>query len=1096
MPEERRLVTVLFADVTGSTELGESLDPEDARALLARFYAIAQEIVPAFGGTLEKFIGDAVMAVFGLPRAHGDDAQRAVTAALALRDRVRADPGLGERLPIRVGVNSGEVVATRDPAASDFLVTGDAVNVAARLQQAAEPWAILCGERTVRALAGEFSVGPVVEIDAKGKAAPVKAVPVLGRAARAVPRRLPLIGRETDLAHLELIARRVFTERRPFLVSLIAPAGTGKTRLLEEFLERLPAVIPHATVAIAQCLPYGQRLTYWPLRSMLFQLVGIPDDASPAVARDAVRAWTADAGVPDATRVADLLAATVGAAEAEVIDRDAVFGAWRTLIETAARRRPLVAVFEDLHWSSDSLLDLVEFVMQPRGDAPVLIVALTRPELLDRRRAWGGGRRNYASLALEPLSDESIAELVEQLLGRSAPELVATVVSRTEGNPFYAGEMVRSVLDRAGSLEDDAAVARALAEMPDTVQATVLARLDLLEPAERRILQMGAVFGRTFRLAGVAALERDPEGDDDELLDRLIEKDLIRPADGDGFSFRHILIREVAYQTLPRAERARLHAAAGTWLEQHATGREDEVAELIAYHYREAATVASGLHTREDAGSVRQQAVRWLSRAASVADAAGAQTEALRHLQAALELAEPEEHLDLYERIGNVYTGGTASVQAYQEALKLAREAGRPVDQQLRILSRMLMVYMRSQGSVANRPTVDEMNAMRAEGRALLPQAADERVKAAFLIADAFYPFWRRADTTPEEAAAAEIAARDGLAIAERLDDANLRSAALDALSGIAQNHGDWSGAHQLVQERLAFQARLNLLERVDAYSMATWTAVMLGNLEEADDVSAAGLALVQPGQVPAWTLHLQAWRAYALLLRGRWDETLRTVQRARQLWHEAGRISAGYATRGFFAGLDVARAREDDELIAEITAVVEEIGRQFDQFARGRDRTSNIRMAYLRMDVNQLESALQQFAELYQINRFGVRFAAPVTLELYERTLSLFADQGLPVAVSVAGAFAEIAERNGCRLLEASTRRALGVATRDASELSRALDLYVQTGAIPYEARARCDRALLTGDEGEVAAGLRVLERLGDIRQIGRVEQRWRQRA
>ncbi|MGH2512020.1 MAG: adenylate/guanylate cyclase domain-containing protein, partial [Candidatus Limnocylindrales bacterium] len=266
MTEERRLVTILFADVAGSTALGEELDPEDLRALLTRYYAIASDVIGAYGGTVEKFIGDAVMAVFGLPVAHGDDAERAIGAALDLRDRVRADPRLRERLPIRLGLASGEVVARRDASAGeDFLITGDAVNTAARLQQHAEPWVILVSERSSQSARG-FVYGSPARLEAKGKALPVPARVLVGRAPKA-RRQLPMIGRDTDLLQLELVARRVFTERRPFLVSIVAPAGTGKTRLVEALLERLPEINRGGTVAIAQCLPYGQRLSYWPLRA-------------------------------------------------------------------------------------------------------------------------------------------------------------------------------------------------------------------------------------------------------------------------------------------------------------------------------------------------------------------------------------------------------------------------------------------------------------------------------------------------------------------------------------------------------------------------------------------------------------------------------------------------------------------------------------------------------------------------------------------------------------------------------------------------------------------------------------------------------------
>ena len=301
MSEERRLVTILFADVSGSTTLGETLDPEDLRALLTRYYAIAREVVAEYGGTIEKFIGDAVMAVFGLPTAHGDDAERALGAALDLRDRVRDDPRLGDRLPIRLGVASGDIVARRDAAAGeDFLITGDAVNVAARLQQGADPWTIQLTDRTARATRG-FKFGPLTELDARGKARPIPARPLLGRG-RSERARLPMIGRDADLAQLELVARRVFTERRPFLVTVVAPAGTGKTRLVEALLDRLPELGSAGTVAIAQCLPYGQRLTYWPLRAVLHQLVGTDDDGSPADLRRAVEAWLTDHDVPKLRR--------------------------------------------------------------------------------------------------------------------------------------------------------------------------------------------------------------------------------------------------------------------------------------------------------------------------------------------------------------------------------------------------------------------------------------------------------------------------------------------------------------------------------------------------------------------------------------------------------------------------------------------------------------------------------------------------------------------------------------------------------------------------------------------------------------------------
>src|SRR5712691_11883666 len=645
--EERRIVTVLFADMAGSTALGEELDPEEMRRLLTRYYAVARDTVEEHGGTVEKFIGDAVMAVFGLPTAHGDDPDRAVAAALTIRDRIQEDEELRD-LAIRFGVSTGEVVASRDQSAGDFLITGDATNVAARLQQAAEPWGILASDRTVRA-ANNFDFGDEVEVKARGKKAPVAARTVVGpRKGKAQRRiRVPLVGRETDLAQLQLVAKRAVNERRPSMVSVIAPAGTGKTRLVEEFLEWLPNLAPSATVATAQCLPYGQQLTYWPMRQVIFTLTGTGEDTPPGQVRDAIGTWLRDVGVENAERDARLLAATIGEAGTEGVDKDLLFAAWRSALEATARRNPLVILFEDLHWSSDSLLDLAEFVMQPRGEAAVLMIVLARPELLDRRPNWGGGRLNHLAIALEPLASNAIADLVRHLLDTDEPDVVKLVAERAEGNPFYAGELVRSYLEH-GSLE----------RLPDTVQGTVLARLDLLPPLERRVLQLGSVFGRAFRAAGVAALELGEAPQVAALCENLVDRDLIRPTEGDRFAFRHILIQEVAYGTLPRSERARLHAAAARWGESIAGEREVALAEVLAFHYREAAVLYSALEPGSDVAQLtRHKATTWLLKAADVAVAAAATPEAVRHIRASFEFVEPDQLAHLHERIGDLTAG-------------------------------------------------------------------------------------------------------------------------------------------------------------------------------------------------------------------------------------------------------------------------------------------------------------------------------------------------------------------------------------------------------------------------------------------------------
>ncbi|MDP9321340.1 MAG: AAA family ATPase [Chloroflexota bacterium] len=1064
MAEERRLVTILFSDVAGSTALGEELDPEDLRALLGRYYAIAKEVVAEHGGTLEKFIGDAVMAVFGLPQAHGDDAVRAIAAAEQLRDRVRADPSLGDRLPIRIGLNTGEVVATRDGSSGDFLVTGDAVNTAARLQQLAEPWAIVCGQRTASAAAGHFAFGPVVELAAKGKRAPLRAFPLTGRAVAGPRVRMPLFGRSGDLAQLELAAGRVLDDKRPFLVSVIAPAGTGKSRLLEEFLDRLEARAPDAHVAIAQCLPYGQRLTYWPLRAVLYRLVGASEDASPADVRDAIAAWLEANDAPDRERIGPLLAATVGVGEHDVVDRAALFAAWRTAIEVAAQKQPLVVVFEDLHWSSDSLLDLVEFVMQPRGVAPVLMIALTRPELLDRRTTWGGGRRNHLALSLEPLADGAVAQLVEHLLESRQPEVVERIVARAEGNPFYAGELVRTFMERGGSLDT----------LPDTVQATVLARLDGLSEDERRLVQIGAVFGRSFRPSGVEAIATELAGRADEICGSLIDKDLVRPSGADGYVFRHILIREVAYQTLPRATRARLHAAAGRWIEASAAGRGDTVAELIALHYREAATLATAASADDpDTVETRRNAVRWLVRAADVALASAANVEASRHLRAAIELAEPAELAGLYEKLGDAYADAAQNIGGYRAALELTSDAD--PDRALRLIGGILEGLTRMQGAVADRPSEAELDLLRARGAALLELATDPRSKARFHIAEGFHAFWLSLDRTVTEAETAESErhAMQGLELARALDDIAMQSAALDALSSAALDRNDWSGARELDRSRLALGDRLGLGEKMDTISGIAWSSTMLGDLDEAVRVSREGLSLVQPGQVPAWALHLVAWRTYALALRGDWDDALTSGERARQLWIETGEIAAGYANRGFVAARDVALARGDEAAAERFAAVIDAI---------------MVRFTY--SPVFPLYRDVQRFkpeapGELVRMVAAGEKRVP----ELFERAVSLAADRDWPLPLdALEQALAKFGPRGG-RFVVAALDRAIALTRGEPDLVRRVLANAEAMHARPLVGRLRCELGRMTGDDAEIEAGLGILREIGDQLQIAKFE-------
>jgi class 3 adenylate cyclase len=1080
--EERRLVSVLFADVVGSTALGEALDPEDVRALLGRMFGIAREAIERHGGTLEKFIGDAVMAVFGLPTAHDDDPARACSAALEFRDRVRADPVLGPRLEIRLGVNTGEVIASRNPGADETLVTGDAVNTAARLEQAADAGAILVGERTIRALgagAERFRLGDVVEVAAKGKAEPVRARPLEGlNETVAVQRRTRLVGRSADLQQLKLAADRAFDERRPFLVSIIAAAGVGKSRLLEEFLSALD---PATIVALAQCLPYGQRLTYWPLRAILLSILDLTSDAPPEAVRDGLAAWLAKTGARDTDQMAELLAATVGAAEAEVSDRLAVFNAWRQFIEIVAERSPLVLVIEDLHWSSDSLLDLVESILQPRADVPLLMIALARPELLDRRPTWAGGRRNAISIGLEPLPERAVRELVADLLDDPADDLVQAIVERADGNPFFAGEIVRSLAAAAGSTRDPDAIARAVAAIPDTVHATVLARLDGLDPTARRVVQLGAVLGRSFDPRAMAILE--PALDSAAVasgVDDLVERDFIRPSGPDSVTFRHILIREVAYGTLPRRERARLHAAAGSWIESEAIAgrREDELAELVAFHLREAATigvlVGPSTSTASDGGQaetseLHKGAVRWLRRAAEVANAGAATPEAARHLEAAIELSPVEDQAELYERLGQIWVGNDQGLRAFDRALALGQELDLGPDQELRTMAQSMIVVSRWFGSVG----LDVTSLIERFGRLreLIEQPGlSLRTRAlGYLAIGLGAPQGILVDRSAEpDSAALEIA----LELANELDDADLISGVLDSISNLSISDDQVDEALRVTERRQAYADRLSFSERLDLTTMTAWLEFMRGNLEVSERIASTSRDGLGPGQASIWTMGASAWRIRALHLLGRWADALAEAARFERDWGDSEVAVPSFGTHGFIAARTIAQAQLDavgaDHWRELASTVIDRV--------EGTARLHRLR-AYLADDLTGVHDGV-----LANFRDYAGR------MDYVELALTRLTDEGYPVELELVEEISSYAAPRNIRVLSAAAHRALGVGRDDRAHLARALELYRTMGARPFAARVEGELGLLEGNGRTVSQAIEALEQIGDLAGATRI--------
>jgi class 3 adenylate cyclase len=1060
VPEERKLVTILFADVTGSTAMGEDLDPEDVRALMGRYYDHARQVVSDHGGTLEKFIGDAVMAVFGLPQAHGDDAERAVVAALALRELVAGDPVL-QGVQLRIAVNTGEVVATSDSDRGDFLVTGDAVNVAARLQQAALPGELLAGHRTHEAARMAFHFGDGREVEVKGKREPLRVYPVAGVREVRQTIRPPMVGREEDLMMLSLLHHRALRESRPQLASIVAPAGTGKTRLLEEFLADVDQTA--ARVAIGRCLPYGQTLTYWPLRGLLDSLLGA------GYTRSTVQAALQDGGhaPEDAARLADLVLTTVGIGSEERAEspgeRETIFNAWQLLLEALARAVPRIIVFEDLHWASDSLLDLAEHVMSPRTRAPILVIATSRPELLDRRPGWGGGRQSFTALGLSALEADETRTVVDALGPDLTEPVRQRIVERSGGNPFFAVELVRIAAEHA--IGDTQSVLDAL---PDTVHAAVLARIDLLSPDERAGLQAASVVGRAFRPATLQAVLDREEADVKGALDGLLTRDLIVSADQPGsYTFRHILIRDVAYGTLSRTERIRMHAAVAKWLEGFAAGRLDEFTELIAYHYREAVLLAQRAATPLPLPIEPARAQRFLERAGTLAGRAGAFVEARFHLLGAISIAPVADQPRLYENLGDSAPFGDWSVEAHGKALESWRRdpEGDPLVG-ARLMRKLLITYMRWQGSVTVRPSEPEIIAMRQDALRLAEQANDEDEIWRVRVADLFWPFWR-GRITDEEVESGKTMGPAAAAHFERKEDWIQVHEALDGYASILLLAGDYRGVVEASSRRLSLPGG-TALEYGDAGNVTTEGLAWLGEYPEAMAMMRGRRAALRPGEPVAMLGNGAAMAALSACLSGRWDDLPFFGDMLWQAWDELQREAApGFLLAGFFSLYHVALAREDRAASDAAGAALE---RLVSPAPRGGGR--GIFHAYKTDDPPSID-----FTAYWRSNR-SMPFA-----------LMLANDRGVRLSAAMLESVRQLGG-HGTDALDRCLDIAQALAADSPEKLAAAIDEAERHQLVPHAARMRIVFAQMTGNPDPLTQARPVLERLQDRQFLHRLEE------
>jgi class 3 adenylate cyclase/ATP/maltotriose-dependent transcriptional regulator MalT len=814
---ERKLATVLFVDLVGSTELVAARDPEIVRRRVNSFFEHVSHCIATHGGIVEKFAGDAVMAAFGIPQAHEDDPERAVRAASAILDSVH---GLG--LEARIGVEAGEVVA--DESESTF-ATGEAVNVAARLQQAAKPGEILIGPFARRLTVGVAETEETGEVQLKGFGEPLLAWRLVGLRDNAVARvpkvAAPFIARDFELELLQNTLARVIRDRRAHLFTIYGEPGVGKSRLAREFA----AGIEGATILVGRSLSYGEGVTYWPIAEMVKVSAGIADDDPVQEAVEKLRECCGD----DA--VADLLALAVGVLEGIEAERSQQEIAWaaREWAAQLAEAQPLVLFFEDVHWAEDPLLELIEHLAERVKDAPLMIVCLARPELLDIRPGWGGGSLRATAIELTPLAPDESEELLDALLADR--ELTAeerrTLLEKTEGNPLFVEETTRMLLEGGTPAK----------RIPDTLQAMIAARIDRLPRDEKRLLQRASVIGRIFWKGAIDHVMPDA-GDVETILDDLLLRDFVTRESRSSISgehayrFKHVLIRDVAYSGLAKAARAELHEQVADWLSER-TG--DELIEIRAYHLDHAATLYEELDgaappelVTRAAGALEKAGRRSLAREAN--------RSARRLLLRAVELEPtlPRRFLAARAawRIADLPAQGTEMERVFAEAT----EAG---DRRLQGLALTALAE----------------NALMRD--ADLPRGRD-LVEQALVLLD---------DAAPEDRyEALATRARIGWWLGDLDDDERWNTKALEVAREIGRKDLEASAADELASIAIA---------RLDLDRATRLAAESLELAEESGNITVIGWALVSQARIDS--------------LRGRLNEAAAGLARAEELFSESG---------------------------------------------------------------------------------------------------------------------------------------------------------------------------------------------------------------
>jgi class 3 adenylate cyclase/tetratricopeptide (TPR) repeat protein len=879
---ERRLVSVLFADIVGFTSLSDGRDAEEVRELLSAYFERCSEIIRRYAGTVEKFIGDAVMAVWGAPVAHEDDPERAVRAGLDIIDMVAELGALkgSPALRARAGVMTGDAAVTVG-AVGQGMVAGDLVNTASRIQSVAAPGTIVVGEVTRRATEASVTFEDAGEHELKGKPAPVhlwramRVVAGRGGSQKSTALEPPFRGRDRELRLVRDLYHVSAEDRRAQLVSILGIAGIGKTRLAWEFFKYIDGLAENIWYHRGRCLAYGEGVTYWALAEMVRMRALIVEGEDPAAAAEKLHASVlSHVTDPEERRwVEPRLAHLIGLEERAASEPADLFSAWRLFFERMAETGPTVLVFEDVQWADESLLDFIEYLLEWSKGHPLYVLTLARPELMERRPNWGAGKRNFTSLYLEPLGAQAMEELLQGLVPGLPGELVARILQRAEGVPLYAVETVRMLLDR-GLLTrrgDSYAVSGDVAELdvPETLHALIAARLDGLSPDMRRVLQDAAVLGKTFTAPAVAAVSGVPVDDVDQVLRELVRAEVLsiqadpRSPEHGQFGFMQDLVRTVAFETLSRRDRKARHLAAAAWLESNWKAEDVEIVEVVAAHYLEAHRLAPDDEDDED---VRERAQTLLVRAAEHAASLAANAESQRYFEQAIALtSNSAEEATLRERAGmmaRLRSNWDAAEAHFARAVELLQAAGR-THAPARVLAR-----------------IGDLDLLRGDS-----EKATTRMEAAYAILAGDPPDADLASLAAQLARAHYLSGRlepageyirVALSMAERLRIPGLVADCLVTAGSVALHSGNQEESLALVGRGL--RVALDNDEAtvaLRAYNNHAFGNVIGDRYAEAETLFRDGVALARRIGDRHWEQALLASQTNVLVMVGRWDEAV-----------------------------------------------------------------------------------------------------------------------------------------------------------------------------------------------------------------------------